>query len=269
MSARRLIVLAIAFIAAIGALLVIRGMGDRAEPASVAAADIPGERVLVASRDIPQGAALSGSDMEWRAFPVESVNDRFIQEARQPNAATEMAGWVTRRSFVAGEPILTGYAINRNERGFMAAQLAPGYRAVSVPVNDDSAAGSFIQPNDRVDVLLTVETQGQNREKGARTTVVLEDVRVLAIGQHVNTQAAGEAPERMQGDVAVLELSQTDSRLLAQAQARGDVSLALRGVEIEPPGLRVESSAPRGRAQDQGGGVRVHAYGSLSTGGGS
>jgi hypothetical protein len=68
----------------------------------------------------------------------------------------------------------------------------------------------------------------------------------------------------------VLELSAGDARTLTYAEALGAITLTLRGVEVEPPGLRVASAARRGAgALDQnvrqlGSRVRVHAYGSTS-----
>ena len=94
MSARQLIVLAVAAIAAIGALLIIRGMGgQRAEPASAQTIEsIAGEQVLVVTRDIPQGAALVPSDLAVRLFPQESVAPQFVRVSQQPAALAEYVG---------------------------------------------------------------------------------------------------------------------------------------------------------------------------------
>jgi pilus assembly protein CpaB len=274
MSARQLIILAIAFVAAAGALFFIRSMGNE-RPAPAVAADMNLPRLLVAAREIPQGAALAAGDLQWRAFPPESVNSNFIQQAQQPNALNDMSGWVARRAFIAGEPIARGAVISRDGHGFMAAQLEPGYRAVSIKIDHETAAGGYIQPNDRVDILLTTEVQVQREgggdDKEVRTDLVLENVRVLAIGEHAQAQADGRAPAQVDGGVAVLELSVPDARTLAFADALGKLTLALRGVETEAPGLRVASAAHGGsRALDQnvrqlGARVRMHAYGATST----
>jgi pilus assembly protein CpaB len=273
MSARQLIILAIAFVAAAGALFLIRSMGGE-RPAPAVAADINAQRVLVAARDIPQGAALAVGDLQWRAFPPESITPHFIQQTQQPNALTELNGWVARRPFVAGEPVAKSSVISRDGRGFMAAQLDPGYRAVSISIDHETAAGGYIQPNDRVDVLLTTQVQvqreGGGEDREVRTDLVLENVRVLAIGEHAQTQEGGRAPEQVDGGVAVLELSVPDARALAFADALGKLTLALRGVEQEPPGLRVASAARGAHAFDQGvrelgTRIKVHSYGSTTT----
>lgn len=267
MSARQIIVLVVAAIAAIGALLLIRGMGqNRAEP-TAAATQIAGEEVLVAARDLPQGAALAPSDIKVALFPTEALGPSMI---RAGAARTEMVGAVTRRAFAQGEPITQGSVLQPEGRGFMAAVLEPGFRAVAMPIDSDTAAGGYIQPNDRVDVILTYTTEARGSSPAITSSeVILEDVRVLALDDAVQTQSSGAAPERVNANVAVLELGAEDARLIALAEARGNLSLALRGVETETVGMR----DPRRRGSSGLGGgagadVRVHAYGSVTDGGG-
>jgi pilus assembly protein CpaB len=264
MSARQIIVLVVAAVAAIGALLLIRGMGSRQAEPVVAEAPIAGEEVLVAARDLPQGAALQPSDFRVVLFPTDAVTQTMMRSASQ----TELVGAVTRRSFSQGEPLTTASVLQPNGRGFMAAVLEPGLRAISIPIETETAAGGFIQPNDRVDVILTytVEARGSTPSSTA-SEIILEDVRVLALDDKVDTQATGEAPERVQPAVAVLELDPEDARLLAMAERRGDITLALRGVETETVAIRGTSRRSTTLGNGSGGGVRIHAYGNVSGGG--
>lgn len=269
MSARQLIVLGVAFLAAIGALLIIRGTGGGDDQPKAPTEAIAGEQVLVATRDIAQGAALSPNDIAWRLFPTASVSDQFIRSSQQASAQAEYVGAIARRPFLSGEPITQGSVIQPEGRGFLAAQLPPGYRAIAVEIEGRTAAGGYIQPNDRVDVILTQEIEvrsesGDTREV-ARSDIILSDVRIIALDDKVDTQASGQAPERIEADVAVLELSAMDARLLAEAAARGTIALALRGVEAEVPGQRTPSAARSGGREM--GQVRVHAFGRVSGGG--
>jgi pilus assembly protein CpaB len=264
MSARQLIVLGVAFLAAIGALLVIRGMGSNSAPAETPGETIAGEQVLVAAHPIAQGAALTEADLTPRLFPQASVNPQFIRAAQQP----EMVGAVTRRAFLQGEPIVQGSVIQPEGRGFMAAVLPPGYRAVAVEIEPMTAAGGFIQPNDRVDVIVTARLSNREVAGGerVRSNTLLEDVRVLALDDKLQTQEAGAEPERIEASIAVLELSARDAEALAMADELGTISLALRGVEAEPPGMRVPSASREAPAQ-RSESVRVHAFGTVSEGG--
>jgi pilus assembly protein CpaB len=271
MSARQIIVLVVAFIAAIGALLLIRSIGKNDAPAEAAAKveNVEGERVLVAARPIAQGAALQSADIQWVAFPTASVTENFISAASAPEAQTEFVGAITRRTFVAGEPIIVGSVVQPEGRSAMAAQLLPGYRAVSVEIDPESAAGGYIQPNDRVDVILTVKTNTSGGADRVRSDVVLQDVRILALGAATQPPAAGEGgPEAQASSTVVLELSADDARALEMADATGSLSLSLRGIADEPPGLRAPS-ARRGSAIDRDSNtVRIHAFGNARNGGG-
>lgn len=265
MSARQLIVLVVAGIAAIGALLLIRGMGARqAAPAQTAEAPIAGEQVLVAARDVAQGAALTPSDLAVALFPTQSVAPSFVRLSAQPSAQADMVGAVTRRPLAQGEPITAAAVIQPDGRGFMAAQLEPGYRAVAIEIDSQTAAGGYIQPNDHVDVIAT--TRLQSRDGGGEqivSNIVLEDVRVLALGSTTQPQTDGEAPETIDAGTAVLELTAEDARLLAQANEQGSISLALRGVQVETVGMTGRS---RGRSMMQSGSVRLHQFGVVSGG---
>jgi pilus assembly protein CpaB len=150
----------------------------------------------------------------------------------------------------------------------MAAQLAPGFRAVAIEIEEQTAAGGYIQPNDHVDVIVT--TRIQNRESGGgeqvNSNIILEDVRVLALGDTTQTQAEGEeGPEAIEAGVAVLELTAEDARSLALADELGTISLALRGVQVETVGMRAPTT---GRTIGQSSGaVLLHQYGTVSGGG--
>lgn len=261
MSPRQIIVLVIAAIAAIGALLVIRGMGARrAEPEAAQA--VSGVQVLVAARAIGQGAALTPSDIAVATFPEAAVSPVFINISAQPSAQSDFVGAVTLRSFSPGEPITSSSVVQAEGRGFMAAQLKPGYRAVAIEIEANTAAGNYIQPNDHVDVIMTAR-EGSDMG-GVVSEIVLRDIRVLAIGDRTDTQTAGERPEQIAADTAVLEMTPDEARSLALANEMGDISLALRGPQAETVGMHSgERNANFGGGH---GGVLVHAFGAVSGG---
>lgn len=263
MSARQLIVLVVAAIAAVGALLIIRSMG-KSEPQQVeVAAPIDGQQVLIAARDIPQGAAISPSDIGVAAFPEEAISDAFVRIANQPSAQSDFVGAVTRRAFVRGEPIVASSVVQAEGRGFMAAMLQPGFRAVSVEIDPATAAGGYIQPNDHVDVIATMRNEGGDGE-GYRSVIVLQDIRVIALGEETQPQEGGDGPRVINAGVAVLEMSAEDARVLAQADALGQIHLVLRGVEAETAGMARSSASS---LSQQSSSVRVHAFGRVSGGG--
>jgi len=101
--------------------------------------------------------------------------------------------------------------------------LKDGMRAASVRVNDVSGVSGFIKPNDTVDVLITRQAIGAQREAQV-TDVLLQNVRVMAIDQQSESKDATPSVAR----TATLEVSPLDAQKLALGQQLGSLSLVLR-----------------------------------------
>jgi pilus assembly protein CpaB len=276
MSARQLIVLGIAIIAAIGALFFIQSMNRTAPQAAASSpAGTGAPRVLVAAKPLRPGQAVAQSDLAWQPFPADGINSSYYTEQAAASALTDLVGAVSRREFLPGEPVTQGSLIKRGEAGFLAAQLPPGYRAVGVSIKPAGFSGGFIQPNDRVDAILTRSVQvgiGDQMVSEIRSSTILQNVRVLTVGE-ASQSAEGEGPPApLDAATATLELTQADAEALLLAEELGDISLVLRGVEEEPPQLRAPSSAVAGapaleqrpRPDNSAVGVRVHSFGATS-----
>lgn len=267
MSAVRLLILVIAAVAAIALAFVVRGaFSPKTAPSVAAAAPTtagPTVRVLVAKRDLPTGARLAPTDLGWQDWPAEGLSETFTTDGAPPQvkpagaagAAQEAAatasglfgdaaikaldGAVVREPFVSGEPIVARKIVKTGEGNFMAIVLAPGMRAMSVGVTVDTAAGGFILPGDRVDVIVS-----RTDDDKVLTETVLGNVKVLAIDQAA--QPAKDA-QTMVGAVATLEVSSADTELIASAQTKaragGAITLALRSyADAGAPTTRGSSS---------------------------
>lgn len=269
MSVRQLIVLGVALLAAVGALFMVRGIAGRpAAKATPVVAEL-GPRVLVASKDIQAGIALQPSDLEWRVWTPTAMSPSFIEETEDAKAVETYTGAIARQSMLAGEPLIAERVVKPGEQGFMAAMVKPGLRAVAISISAENAVAGFIMPNDHVDVLLTrkVQLSGGNGGEEARSDIILQDVRVLAIEDNFRRPTGDEADDPIHGDTATLELSARDAETLSLADELGDVSLVLRGIENEPLQGAGSSQARRGAgvlAQSESGDeIRVHAFGSV------
>ena len=78
---------------------------------------------------------------------------------RSPN----FVGAVARNPLHVGQPVVETDIVMPGSRGFLAAVLQPGLRAVSVPATATTAVSGFIYAGDRVDVLLTHTLNGPQR----------------------------------------------------------------------------------------------------------
>lgn len=223
----------------VGALVVARlwmpGHAANAhQPAPTAAEAVP---VVVAAQPIPYGVKMDARYLTIARLPPSavppgaygSVSQILSQQGGPPTAIVPMA---------PQEPVLPSKLTGVGERGTLAALIGEGKRAFAIAVNEVSGTGGHVMPGDHVDVLLTRELpsppNGNTQGRWMVTSVVAQDLRVLAIDQNANPTTTAPTVARS----ATLEVSIDDAERLALAAQSGTLSLALRktgSVEIEPP----------------------------------
>src|SRR5712671_4578379 len=151
MNTARIVVLTIALGAGGVAAYLASGSDNKPLPAEPAA-QLQTVDVLVARADIGLGQSVKPDDMQWQSWPAATASNTFIRRSERPDATTQVAGWIARAPFIAGEPIREQKLVRADGAGFMAAILPTGMRAISTEISPETGAGGFILPNDRVDV---------------------------------------------------------------------------------------------------------------------
>ena len=229
---RRVLIPIVALLIAGAAALYARTWVEsrQAAPAATAApSPAPGRMVLVAAVDLPAGSFLQPGSIRWQAWPdVELPPSYFVKGVREED---EAIGAVVRYGLAKGQPLTDGGLVKPGDRGFLAAVLAPGMRAVSVPVDEASANAGLIFPGDRVDLVLAHSLAGEAAtgspaRRAAET--VLEDVRVLAMGRRL-VAAAGEESS-IQARTVTLEVSPEGAERVALVTELGKLALSLRSL---------------------------------------
>ena len=234
----------VAIVAAGGAAIVATNLATAPPPVEIAIAQpevpqIPTVRVLVATANLPVGARLGSSEMEWRDWPEEGIGEGFITEASEPDAIGDLDGSVVRLVTFAGEPLRRAKLVGADER-YMSSVLSPGRRAMAIELSPDNGAGGFILPNDRVDVLAAILTPGEftnETETAVSVQTVLTNIRVLAIDQTITEDEEG-GKTRI-GETATLEVTAKEAEQLAYVRETAEtISLVLRATADldEPPG---------------------------------
>lgn len=239
MRARTLLVLLVAVVLAGGTAFLARAWLASQRQQAVAEATpvalpMPSRSVLIARAGIAPGRILKAEDMVWQPWPDGGIDKAYIViGTRKPE---DFAGWVTRQPIAAGEPITEGKIIAPGNRGFLAAVLRPGMRAISVPVTVTTGISGFIFPGDEVDIMITYlvpNTAGKSAEDNPRAKydhkaaeTVLHNVRVIAIDQRTETKA-GEA---VVAHTATLEVTPKQSEMIVLASEIGKLSLSLRSL---------------------------------------
>jgi pilus assembly protein CpaB len=205
----------------------VMAMAGMRQEAPVAA---PTLQVLVARNPVHTGQIVKPDDLRWQSWPEGSLAPTYVVEGKRP--LSDFVGAVARVPIDAGEPISEGKLVLAGTRGFMAAVLQPGARAVSVPVTATSAVSGFIYAGDRVDVLLTHVLNTKDGQHNA-TETVLRNARVIAMDQKLDF-SPGDKPDVAK--TATLELTPKQSEIVTLAVKMGDLSLVLRSLQGEDTG---------------------------------
>ena len=225
----RIVVLTIALSAGGVAAYLASGSDNKPAPAQPVA-QLQTVDVLIAKSDIGLGQTLKPEDMQWQTWPAATASNTFIRRNDRPDATTQVAGSIARSPFIAGEPIREPKLVRAVGSGFMAAILTTGMRAVSTEISPETAAGGFILPNDRVDVLLSRKEKNPDKNGAAdivNSEVILSNIRVLAIDQAPKEK---DGQNSVVGRTVTLELRPEQSETLARARQSGTLTLALRSI---------------------------------------
>jgi len=236
MRVTRIAVFGVAIGAGLIAALLIARLVNQDQPEQMVEApveQVATEEVLVAAHAIGLGSSVKSEDLRWQKWPAEATSDGYIVRSFEPDALEALAGSVARSSLLSGEPVRKSKLVTADQ-GFMSAILPKGMRALAVEVRAASTAGGFILPNDRVDIILTRESPagGRNGETFISETI-LDNIRVLAIDQNLDEEQNEKVVVAQ--ETATLELTQTQSEIIVQAQQMGSLSLALRSIQDSGP----------------------------------
>lgn len=227
MNPRGLILL---ILAAIGVALVIMftrsfltSAQQQAQTAQVTTAKTPAVQILVAKRDLHVGTILKPEDIGWQAWPQEGLSAAYYVAKQDKLSAVN--GMVVRLPITAGEPVTKTSIVAQGERGFLAAILTPGMRAVSIKLSPTAGIGGFVFPGDRVDVILTHELQISRTEKYQVAETVFQNVRILAVDQKSQTDEKVKIAK-----TATIEVTPKMAEKVAMLANIGDLSLSLRSL---------------------------------------
>lgn len=226
MNPRSLILVVVALVLAGSTAMMARNW-LQAERGQAAVGEAPREsatQILVAATNLPTGRILKQGDLRWQSWPDDAVAPTYVVKSHGGRA--DFSGFVLRQGLVAGSPVTKRQVVEPGARGFMAAVLTPGMRAVSVPTSATSGIAGFVFPGDRVDIILSHELKAGDMGGRHAGETVLTNIRVLAIDQRMNDQENAPAV----GKTATLEVTPKQAEKIAVARQLGSLSLSLRSL---------------------------------------
>ncbi|MBX9730404.1 MAG: Flp pilus assembly protein CpaB [Sphingomonas sp.] len=191
---------------------------------------VDGPEVLVATRALPVGTILDATALKFQPWPKELVDNAYF--LKKQTDLKSLQGTVVRNAITAGQPVTQGALVKPGDRGFLAAALGPGMRAVTVPVQANAAVAGFVFPGDRIDLMLTQTVAGGGDGPPLKVSeTVLRNLRVLATDQRTDNTVGedGKTVVRTFSSITV-EATPKLAEQLTVAQTLGSLSVALRSI---------------------------------------
>ncbi|MBI0474013.1 Flp pilus assembly protein CpaB [Sphingomonas sp. MA1305] len=213
---------------------------------------IDGPEVLVATRALPVGTILDATALKFQPWPKDLVDGAYY--IKGTTDLKTLQGTVVRNAITAGQPVTTGALVKPGDRGFLAAALGPGMRAVTVSVSGQAAVAGFVFPGDRVDLVLTQSVAGGGDGAPLKVSeTIMRNIRVLATDQRTDNVVGEDGKTKVSNYSNVtFEATPKMAEQIAVAKTLGDLSLSLRSLADSPAELE-EAIA--------NGGVKVPANG--------
>ena len=230
MDSRKIILLVGALIVAAITAFMARSLIVGGSAPQAAAAAVDGPEVLVATRALPVGTILDATALKFQPWPKELVDNAYY--IKTTTDLKSLQGTVVRNAITAGQPVTQGALVKPGDRGFLAAALGPGMRAVTVPVSAQTGVAGFVFPGDRIDLVLTQQVPGGGDGPPLKVAeTIMRNLRVLATDQRTDntTDENGKTVVRTFSNVT-LEATPKIAEQIAVAQTIGSISLSLRSI---------------------------------------
>lgn len=211
--------------------------------------------LLITAAPLRTGTLLRAEDVKWQAWGEEipagalvrpSPEERKEKPDADQQALSSVYGAVLRQRLEINQPVLSSQIVKPGDRGFLAAVLSPGYRAVSVAVTAVSGSSGLIFPGDHVDLLLTQKFK-QGEEPISHSSVsetIVTNLRVLAADQRLQQTTADPGDNNPTvARTVTLEVLPKQAEMISVAVQLGTLSLTLRSVPVDPEPVTADNSA--------------------------
>jgi pilus assembly protein CpaB len=174
-------------------------------------------QVVVAEVDIAAGTPIVDRMVKVSQWPEEIIPSSAIRDPKQA------IGRVVQVPLTKGEPLLILKLAPEGTAAGLGGLLDPNKLAVTVRTDDVSGVAGFINPGNRVDILVEMPTPGSSGEHFSK--IILQNIKVLSKGQSME-QTVDNKPQVV--TTVTLELRPDQAEVLNLASGQGKIRLALR-----------------------------------------
>ncbi len=172
--------------------------------------------LIVAKRDLKKGEKVSKENVAVRPVPTDYAHSIAIN----PNDFERLNGRVMAYPVKSGELILWGLLESKKAPSF-STNVAAGYRAITVPVDEINSISGMLEPGDKIDLMVSMDRKGKKI-----TFSLLQNVQVMATGQRsIDDPKSGE---RRQYSTVTLNTTPAQAQNIIVARDVGKITALLR-----------------------------------------
>lgn len=194
------------------------------------------KQVFVPAHELAAGTIIAPERLARMDVTESALTAQMI--VADPAGEAFLAGSVARQALPQGVPIARSAIVQPGDRGFLAAVLPKGRRAITISISETAGLGGLILPGDRVDLILTYSVSGDiiEAERDIRASeTMMRNIRVLALDQRLgkadqSAETKGKAETPPIARTATLEVTPQQAEMVTLAQTLGSVSLVLNSV---------------------------------------
>lgn len=173
------------------------------------------KRVVIAARDIAEMETIDDTMLDTRSVPGEYVGPSFATDF------DTVVGQVAAAPIKKGEQVLTTKLLTPGPDTGIALQVAPGKRAVTIPVDEVRGVAKLIRPGDRIDLVAALDV-GKGPNTRREVSYLMQDIPVLATGINV----VNNIPRTFEVDPS--------GKSVIQSNLSGDTKFTTVTLEVDP-----------------------------------
>ena len=186
--------------------------------------------VVVALQDVSEGRSIEPTSVTLAQWPAGTV------PAGAFSSVDSVVGRVARIDVFKGEVIVPGRLAPNGTGPGLQVKITPGKRAMAVRIDDVAGISGMIQPNSRVDVMVTIRDNEKNGQQVSK--LFMSNMRVLSVGT-ISQVSSDNRP--ISAPTATIEVTPVEAERLAIAQGEGRIQLVLRGYG-DPDSIKTEGA---------------------------
>jgi pilus assembly protein CpaB len=161
------------------------------------------------------------------------IGESALAPPQERIAGVELAvGRVTAKPIPQNAPVLKSMLAPEGTKPRMVGRIPPGFRAVSVKIDEVTGVAYQMQAGDWVDVIVVMDLEsGSSAKRETIAEVILQHVQVAAVGRGSSNEAesAGGKGTVKPAQSVTLLVKEEDVPKLHLAATRGKITLAMRG----------------------------------------